>query len=175
MYVNHVFFTKRLQSLVFFGFDYIYRQHYDDRNMARIHDNSARGLQKNVFFVTLTIIVSTLCFAIYPIYLMIFKKVRLITVPLLLPFTNPQENLFDFQMNCIHQLGICSLGFVANVGNDIISCFLLNNIDMAIRTICWDLHVYGELLNGQTAVYRWTLEMKEQLRKIWKKTQDMNK
>lgn len=176
LFVTHVFFTKRFQSLVFFGFDYVYRDAYTDTNMKRTHDQSVYSLQMNAFIVTLGVVVSTMCFAIYPLYLIIFERMRPIIVPLILPFTNPQESFVDFLINCAHQLIICSLGIFANIGNDIISCFLLNNIDIATRTISCNLQAYGQLLESRDLRQNVRgIQMKLSLREILRKTQDMNK
>lgn len=66
------------------------------------------------------------------------------TVPVILPFTNP-ETTEGYYQNVANQMILNLTGLFVNIGIECISVFLVNNIHVAIETICFELDELGEL------------------------------
>lgn len=108
----------------------------------------ARKFVKSSISIMIVILNSGTPFICYPTYLYLFKNARPMTVPVILPFTDP-ETTKGYYQNVANQILMNLVGLIGNVGLECISSFLINNIHVAIETICFELDEFGNLLETE--------------------------
>lgn len=91
-------------------------------------------------------------------------------VPIKLLFTDPDNSTIGYHLNVFNQLLICECGILGNLGFECISLILVNNVMVAVETICFELKEFNNSLSSDTA-----LEKKMKLRNILVQIQDVDR
>lgn len=135
---------KIYQSLAFFGGEKIYTDYNQnsDPNYIRICDQSAIKLLKDTA-ITLGIIVGSMnVYLGFPIYSFWFNHELQLPIPVLLPFTDDESSL-GLLFNFINQLFVCLVGLSGNIGIEIITCILKNNVWAATEAIGYSIDEFS--------------------------------
>lgn len=163
--------TKTFQKLLFFGTDYIYQDSYENEKLKRLHSKSASVFIKSTMGIMFNIVFSASGFACYPMYLFWFKNERPMTIPIILPFTHPETTLGYYE-NIANQLVINVTGFFGNIGLECLTAFLINNVFVAVETLCFEMEEFAVgLKSGKIA----DMEKKLRLRNFLVQVQDIDR
>lgn len=138
---------KILQSLGFFGLDRIYTDTSmdSDLNYVKMCDQSAIKLLTSTSKTLSIIIISLNVLLIYPLYAFVFQNEIQLAIPVFLPFTDLKTKS-GILLNLANQLFIAFVGTTGNIGIEITTCILKNNVWVSIVVICYSIDILTEYL-----------------------------
>lgn len=138
---------KMYQSLVFFGGEKIYKDQGFNLNYNRVCDRSAIKLLKDAG-ITLGIIVGSMnVYLGFPVFSYLFQHELNLPIPVLLPFTD-EESSQGLLLNFFNQIFVALIGLSGNIGVEIITCILKNNVWAATAAIGYYVDEYSEIIDG---------------------------
>lgn len=166
-----MFRSKKYKNILLFAGNFVYQDSYNKAKLKITHDNCARRLIKSAVGIMLTIIFSSFPTVLYPVYLHFFENARPMIVPIILPFIDP-ETTNGYYKNICNQLVFCIVGLMGNVGIECISAFWVNNIEVSIETIRFELNELSDALLSDIGT---ELNKKMKLRNILIQMQDVDR
>lgn len=134
---------KAYQSLAFFAGDKIYTHVTKESNASYIHaiNESAIKLFKSTS-KTIGIVASSLIILFFfPLYVYVSKRDIQLPIPVVFPFTD-LESINGITINVVNQVIISIIGSAGNIGIEVITCILKNNVWACTVAIC---HSIAEL------------------------------
>lgn len=123
----------RFQSILFFGGHHIYTTSKTTER-DKILDKRTVELLLNIIKITLAITVASISFIVYPIYEHFYRKKHTTILSFELPFTVPESDT-GYSLNLINQLLVCYVGFFGNIGIEMLTCIINNNLYAAIDVV----------------------------------------
>lgn len=129
--------TPRFQNLICFGSKYIY-QTVKTGKLAKILDKRANQLIRDAALVCLALLVASITFAIYPFYLFITEGAYPMPIPVILPFTNLENNT-GYALILANQVFIVFAGLTGNFCIEIWFSIIVNNLWAATDVIQYSL------------------------------------
>lgn len=117
------------QSLIFFAGDNIYTDIKRDSNpnFIRVCDESAIKLLKNTIKTLIVVVGSMNMYLGFPMFSYTFHNDLQLPIPVLLPFTDDESSV-GLLVNFLNQIFVAGIGLSGNIGLEIITCILKNNI-----------------------------------------------
>lgn len=157
-----------VRSLMFFGHQHIYPAGRTGK-LAEILNKRANGLIKNSILVIIVLLISGVLYFIYPLYVFFVDGVRPTPIPILVPFVDP-ETSHGYLWGIGNQAIIAAVGFVANMGIEIMVALLVNNLWAASDNIQFSLDELAlNVRRGRPVAVR-----QAQLRNILVQIQDLD-
>lgn len=120
---------KVYQSLAFFAGDRIYTHVGQDSNPNYINvcNESATKLLKSTLTIFGIVAASMIILLIFPVYAYVFKHDIQLPIPVVLPFTDLESKNGIF-LNLANQVFISLIGGTGNLGIEVITCIMKNNV-----------------------------------------------
>lgn len=112
-----------------------------------------------------------MAFVVYPLYKYIFENAHPMTIPIIIPFTDPDTN-FGYYINVSNQLFISFLGIIINIGIEFVSSMLVNNIWVGVSSIKYALHEFSDFIRREPHKIR---DIKYRLRNILIQIRDLDR
>lgn len=159
------------QSLIFFGGNYIYPLGSESEKLRKAHDEAATMMIRSSLTILAAITLSSLVFAMYPMYTYIFENAHPMTIPIVLPFLDPDTS-FGYYLNVANQLFISFIGIFGNIGIEFISSMMVNNIWIGVSSVQCALDEFSEFVKQKPNA---TLDMKYRLRTILMQIRDLDR
>lgn len=158
-----------VRSLIFFGHRHIYPTDRTGK-FAQILNKRANDLMKNSILVIIVIIISGFLYFVYPMYVFFVDGVRPSPIPIIIPFVGSTDSLYGYLWSVGNQSIIVSVGFVANLGIEIMVALLVNNLWAASDNIQFGLDELAlNVRRGRPVAMR-----QAQLRNILVQIQDLD-
>lgn len=166
---------KMYQSLAFFGGNKIYTNVDRHSNMGYIQvcDQSAIKLLKSTI-TTLGIVIGSMnVYLGFPMYSYTFKHELQLPIPVLLPYTD-DETSRGLLLNLANQIFVALVGLSGNIGIEIITCILKNNMVAGTAAIGHSINEFSDMIkkNTQEDLMR---VMEYQFRNILIQVQDLDR
>lgn len=159
------------QSLIFFGGKYIYPLHDKNAKLHEAYDEAAIMLIRTSLTIFTAILLSTIGFAVYPLYTYIFENAHPMMIPIILPLTDPETN-FGYYLNVSNQLFISFTGIFGNIGIEFISSMMVNNIWVGVSSVQCALDEFSDFIRREPHK---TLQIKYRLRRILMRIRDLDR
>lgn len=157
-----------VRSLIFFGHLHIYPTERTGK-YAQIANKRANDLMQNSLVVIIIILIAGVLYLVYPIYEYIVDGVRPMPVPIIVPFVDP-DTTWGYLWIIGNQLAIATVGFVANMGIEIMVALLVNNLWAASDNIQYALDELAlDVRRGRPVAIR-----QAQLRNVLVQVQDLD-
>lgn len=165
---------KAYQSLTFFAGDRIYTNVEQDSNpdYIKVCNLSAIKLFKSTSTMLGIVATSMIILLIFPMYAYIFKHDIQLPIPVVLPFTD-LESKIGITLNVANQVFISLIGFSGNIGIEIITCILKNNVWASTIAICHAIDVISECIEHPENDMKRLIDLK--LRNILIQVQDLDR
>lgn len=143
----HPTIKKEYQSLALFAGDKIYTNIDEDSNpnYIKVCNESAIKLFKSTSKTIGIVATSMIILLIFPMYAYIFKNDIQLPIPVILPFTD-LESKNGLTLNLANQVFMAFMGGTGNIGIEIITCILKNNVWASTVAICHSIDDISESL-----------------------------
>lgn len=165
---------KFYQSLAFFAGEKIYTNINRDSNMGyiRVCNESAVKLLKSTLTIFGIVATSMIILLIFPMYAFIFKHDIQLPIPVVLPFTD-LETKNGLILNLVNQVFISLIGGTGNLGIEIITCILKNNVWASTVAICYSIDEISDSIQSPAANLKTIIDLK--FRNILIQVQDLDR
>lgn len=167
---------KVYQSLAFFGGNKIYTNVDQQSNTGYIQvcDQSAIKLLKSTL-TTLGIVIGSMnVYLGFPMYSYTFKHELQLPIPVLLPYTN-DETPRGLLLNFANQVFVALVGLGGNIGIEIITCILKNNMVAGTAAIGHSVGEFTEMIKKSKEDLTMRRVMDYQFRNILIQLQDLDR
>lgn len=165
---------KAYQSLAFFAGDKIYtrRDQNENPNYIQVCDQSAIKLLKSTSTTLGIVLFSMIILLIFPSYAFITKHDIQLPIPVILPFTD-LESKNGITLNMANQVFIVLIGATGNIGIEIITCILKNNVWASTVAICYSIDEISEIIEYPDGHTKRSVDLK--FRNILVQVQDLDR
>ncbi|XP_031639326.1 uncharacterized protein LOC116351370 [Contarinia nasturtii] len=165
---------KAYQSLAFFAGDKIYTNRDQNESPAYIQvcDESAVKLLKSTSTTLGIVLFSMIILLIFPPYAFITKNDIQLPIPVILPFTD-LESKNGITLNMANQVFIVLIGATGNIGIEIITCILKNNVWASTVVICYSIDEISEFIEHPEGDMKRFIDLK--FRNILIQVQDLDR
>lgn len=163
---------EKLKSLTLFAGDKIYEIEHPEQSVKYVAmcEKSVIRLWLTTFKTFLCISLGMLCYVAMPIYSLLFKNMRPLFLPVLIPFVNVNTTTGYF-INMTYQILFSLLGLTGIYAIESITCILKNNVWVASESIKYSIEeLTASMGNGSAFTY----ESKMRLRNILMKIRDFD-
>lgn len=162
---------KQYQSLAFFAGDKIYTNIEKDSDPKYIEtcDRCAINLLKSTSKTVGIVILSMTVMLLFPPYVFLFKNDIQLPIPVVLPFTD-LESKTGLIINFVNQLFLCLIGATGNIGIEIVTCMLKNNVWASTGAICYSVDTISEAIERPEGHMKRIIDLK--FRNILMQVQD---
>lgn len=165
---------KVYQSLAFFAGDCIYTNAEQDihPDYISVCNQSAIKLLKSTSTTFGIIASSMIILLIFPMYAYVFKQDIQLPIPVVLPFTD-LETKNGITLNLANQVFIALIGGTGNLGIEIITCILKNNVWASTVAICHAIDEISEYIEYPKGDMKRFIDLK--FRNILIQVQDLDR
>lgn len=158
-------------SLIFFGGNYIYPVDGESEKLRKAQDEAATMMIRASLTILAAITMSSIVYVMYPMYTYIFESAHPMTIPIILPFIDPDTNP-GYYLNVANQVFISFTGIFGNIGIEFISSMMVNNIWVGVSSVQCALDEFSEFIRQKPHE---TLHMKYKLRSILMRIRDLDR
>lgn len=140
---------ERIQNLLLFGGEFIYKDNYETHNHWRVSDKSARHLMLTSMKVFAIVSISLICYLLFPAYAYFVLNQHPLALPVELPFIDVATDS-GYYINIAHQACYSFVGIPGVIAIELLNCMLKNNIYAAKESIIYSLDVLATMLRENT-------------------------
>lgn len=163
-------FRKPYQSIIFFG-STIYNYQGKEERVLAILNEAVQYLNKTAICFTMGIVLSTISFAVYPLYTYLWLNERPRFVPVILPFVHPDSES-GYYLCALVQIFMSTTAIGGTIGIEIIVSMIVNNMYVAVGVIEFELDKLSHLILKSELG---SLGIKQALRNILMQVQDFDR
>lgn len=165
---------KFYQSLAFFAGEKIYTNINQDSDMGyiRVCNKSAVKLLKSTLIIFGIVATSMIILLIFPTYAIIFKNDIQLPIPVVLPFTD-LETRNGLILNMVNQVFMSLIGCTGNIGIEIITCILKNNVWASTGAICYSIDDISNSIQSPAVNLKRSVDLR--FRNILVQAQDLDR
>lgn len=143
----------------------------ESEKLHKAHDEAATMMIRASLTILAAITLSSIVYAMYPMYTYFFENAHPMTIPIILPFIDPETNS-GYYLNVANQLFISFTGIFGNIGIEFISSMMVNNIWVGVSSVQCALDEFSEFIRQKPHE---TLDMKYKLRTILTRIRDLDR